>query len=85
MLPVLGGAEEKIKRLRENQRMLVALDEDRFKGGEHIGAVADLDQAQRLQCIDDSAGPDRNPGRAQRAGKADDVVGDQAGDGGGHR
>ena len=79
VLPVLGGAEEQVEGLRENQRMLVALDEDRLQGGEHVGAVADLDQAQRVQRIDHGARPDRNPGSAQRAGKADHVVRDQAG------
>ena len=79
VLPVLGGAEEQVEGLREDQRVLVALDEDRLQRGEDIGAVADLDHLQRVQRIDHRARPDRNPGRAQRAGKADDVVGDQAG------
>ena len=79
MLPFLGGAKEQIERLREYQRMFVALDEHRFQGGEDIGAVADLDHPQRIQRIDHRARPDRHPGGAQRAGKADDVVGDQTG------
>jgi hypothetical protein len=81
VLPVFRGAEEQVEGLREDQRMLVALDEDRFQRGEDVGAVADLDHLQRVQRIDDRAGPDRNAGRAQRAGKADDVVGDLAGGG----
>ena len=79
MLPVLGGAEEQVEGLREDQRMLVALDEDRLQRGEDVGAVADLDHLQRVQRIDHRAGPDRNPGGAQRARKADDVVGHLAG------
>ena len=81
VLPVLGGAEEQVEGLREDQSMLVALDEDRLQRREHVGAVADLDHLQRVQGIDDGAGPDRNPGRAQRAGKADDVVGHLTGRG----
>ena len=81
VLPVLGGAEEQVEGLRENQRMLVALDEDRLQRGEDVGAVADLDHLQRVHGVDDSAGPDGNPGRPQRAGKADDVVGHLAGRG----
>ena len=81
MLPVLGGAEEQVERLREDQRMLVALDEDRLQRGVDVGAVADLDHLQRVQRVDDGAGADRNPGGAQRAGKADDVVGHVAGRG----
>ena len=46
-----------------------------------VSAVADLDHLQRLQRIDDSTGPDRNPGSAPRAGKADHVVGHLAGRG----
>jgi len=42
---------------------------------------ADIDHPQRLQCVDHSTRADRNPGGSQRAGKADDVVGDQAGGG----
>ncbi len=84
VLPVFGGAEEQIERLREYQRMLMALDENGLQRGEDIGAVTDIDHPQRFQRIDDSAGPDRNPGGAQRAGKAYDVVGDQAGDGSCH-
>ena len=79
VLPFLGGAEEQVERLREDQRMLVALDEDGLQRGVDVGAVADLDHLQRVHRIDHRARPDRNPGRAQRAGKADDVVGDQAG------
>ena len=75
MLPVFGGAEEQVEGLREDQHMLVALDEDRLQRGVDVGAVADLDHLQRVQRIDDRAGTDGNPGRAQRAGKADDVVG----------
>ena len=81
VLPFLGGAEEQVERLREDQRVLVALDEDRFQRGEDVGAVADLDHLQRVQRIDHGAGPDRNAGGAQRAGKADDVVGHLAGRG----
>ena len=84
MLPVFGGAEEQIERLREYQRMLMALDENGLQRAEDIGAVTDIDHPQRFQRIDDSAGTDRNPGGAQRASKADDVVGDQAGDGSCH-
>ena len=83
MLPVLGGAEEQVERLREDQRVLVARDEDRFKRGIDIGAVADLDHLQRIHRIDDRAGADRNPGGTQRPGKADHVVGDQPGGGSG--
>ena len=79
MLPLLGGAEEQVEGLREDQRMLVALDEDGLQRGEDVGAVADLDHLQRVQRIDHRTRPDRNPGRPQRAGKADDIVGDLAG------
>jgi hypothetical protein len=79
VLPVLGGAEEQVERLRKNKRMLVALDEDRLQRGEDIAAVADLDHLQRVQRIDHGARPDRNPGRAQRAGEAYDVIGYLAG------
>ena len=79
VLPVFGRAEEKIEGLRENQRVLVTLDENGLQRGEDIGAIADLDHLQGVQGIDDSTGADRNSGRAQRTGKADDVVRDQAG------
>ena len=90
VLPVFGGAEEQVEGLREDQHMLVALDEDRLQRGVDIGAVADLDHLQRVQGVDHRAWADRNPGRAQRAGKADDVVGHMPGRGievidGGHR
>jgi hypothetical protein len=39
MLPLLGGAKEQVECLREDQRMLVALDEDGLKGGVDIGAM----------------------------------------------
>ena len=74
VLPVLGGAEEQVERLREDQRMFMPLDEDRLQRREHVGAVADLDHLQRVQGVDDRAGPDRNPGRAQRPSEVDDVV-----------
>ncbi len=81
MLPLLGGSKKQVERLREDQCMLVALDEDGLKGGVDIGAVADLDHLQRIQRVDHRTRPDRHPGRPQRAGKADDIVGDQAGGG----
>src|SRR3954451_21898472 len=59
--------------------MLVALDEDRFQRGEDVGAVADIDYAQRVERVDHCARPDRNAGGPQRTGKADDVVRHQAG------
>src|SRR5260370_25229836 len=55
--------------------MVMAVDEDGLQRREYIGAVADLDHLQRVQRIDHRTRPDRNPGGAQRAGKADDVVG----------
>ena len=55
--------------------MLVTLDEDRLQRGVDVGAVADLDHLQRIQRVDDGARSHGNAGRAQRAGKADDVVG----------
>src|SRR5947207_5733709 len=64
--------------------MLMTLDEDRFQRGEDVGAVADIDDPERLQCVDHSTRADRNAGGAQRAGKADDVIGDKAGGGRGH-
>ena len=79
VLPLFRGAEEQVEGLREDQRMLVALDEDRLQRGEDVGAVADVDHLQRVHGIDDRARPDRHAGRAQRAGKADDVVGHIAG------
>ncbi len=75
MLPVLGGAEEQLKGLREDQHVFMPLDEDRLQRGVDVGAVADLDHLQRIEGIDHRTGPDRNAGGAQRAGKADDVVG----------
>ena len=81
VLPLLGGAEEQVEGLREDQSMLVALDEDRLQRGEDVGALADVDHLQRVHGIDDGAGTDRNPGRPQRAGKADDIVGHLAGRG----
>ena len=60
VLPLLGGAEEQVEGLREDQRMLVALDEDRLQRGEDVGAVADVDHLQRVHGIDDRARPDRN-------------------------
>ena len=81
MLPFLGGAKEQVEGLRKNQRMLMALDEDRLQRGEDVGAVADLDHLQRVHGVDDSTGPDGNAGRPQRPGKADDVVGHLAGRG----
>ena len=59
--------------------MLVALDEDRLKRREHIGAVADLDKLNRIHGVNRSTRPDRNACGAQRTGKADDVVGCPAG------
>src|SRR5271167_540716 len=61
--------------------MFVALDEDRLQRREHIGAAADLDHLERVHGVDDGAGPNRDSGRAQRAGKADDVVGHLTGRG----
>ena len=55
--------------------MFMPLDEDRFQRGVDVGAVADLDHLQRVQRIDHRARSDRQPGRPQRAGKADHVVG----------
>src|SRR5207237_3346242 len=80
-LPILGRAEEQVERLRENQRMLMTVDENRFQRGEDVGAVADFDHLQCIQRVDDSAGPYRNASGAERTGKADDVIGDQAGSG----
>src|SRR5258708_39620313 len=51
------------------------LDEERFQRGVSGGAGADLDHLQRIEGIDDGTRTDRNAGGAQRAGKADDVVG----------
>ena len=59
--------------------MLVALDEDRLKRRKYIGAVADIDELDRVHRIDDGARPDRNACGAQRPGKADDVVGRSTG------
>jgi hypothetical protein len=75
VLPLLGGAEEQGERLREDQRMLAALDENRFQRRENIGAVADVHHLQRVHGVDHGAWPDRNPGRTQGARKTDDVVG----------
>jgi len=81
VLPLVRGAEEQVEGLLEDQRMLVALDEDRFQRGEDLAAVADLDQLQRVHGVDNGAGADGKPRRAQRTGKADDVIGDVAGGG----
>ena len=56
MLPFLGGAEEQVKRLRKDQRVLVAGDKNGSQRHVDIGAVADLDQLQQHR-VDDSAGP----------------------------
>ena len=81
MLPFLGGAEEQIERLREHQRMFMALDENRLEGGEDVGAIADIDHLQRVERVDHRPRPDWKPGRPQRPGEADDVVCDQTGGG----
>jgi hypothetical protein len=90
VLPVFGGAKEQVEGLREDQHMFMPLDEDRFQRGVDIGAIADLDRLQRVECVDHRAGADRDAGRAQRAGEADDIVGHVAGGGievidGGHK
>ena len=59
--------------------LIVRVLQEGLQRGEDIGAVADLDYLQRIQGVDDRTWPDRNSGRAQRAGKADDVVGDLTG------
>ena len=79
VLPLFRGAEEQVEGLLEDQRMLVALDEDRLQRGEDVGAAADVDHLERVHGIDHGARPDRHAGRAQRAGKADDVVGELLG------
>jgi len=79
LLPFVGGTEEQVEGLRKNQRVLAALDEDRLKRREHIGAVADIDELNRIHRVDRSARPDRNACGAQRTGKADNVISRPAG------
>jgi hypothetical protein len=59
----------------------MALDEDRLQRRVDIGAVADLDNLQCIERIDDGARADGNPGGTQRTRKADNVVGHVAGRG----
>ena len=61
-LPFLGGAEEQREGLLEDQRVLVALDEDRLQRGVDVGAVADLDHLQRVRAH-------RSPPPARPAGR----------------
>ncbi|MGC0326873.1 hypothetical protein ABIG06_007502 [Bradyrhizobium sp. USDA 326] len=79
VLPFLRGAEEQVEGLLEDQRMFVALDEDRLQRGEDVGAVADVNHLERIHGIDHRARPDGNAGGTQRAGEADDVVGELLG------
>jgi hypothetical protein len=81
VLPVFGGAEEQVEGLCEDQCVLVTLDKDRLQRGVDIGAIADLDHLQRVERIDHGAGTDRDAGRAECAGEADDIVGHVAGRG----
>ena len=79
VLPLFRRAEEQVEGLFEDQRMLVALDEDRLQRGEDVGAVADVDHLERAHGIDDRTRPDRHARRTQRTGEADDIVGELLG------
>ena len=58
--------------------MLVALHEYRVQRPVKILAGADTGRLHRFERIDHRAGPDRNAGRAQRAGEVEDIFGEPA-------
>ena len=65
LVPVLHRAKKNLERLREDRRMLVPLDEHAFQRREHVGAVVEAYDLQRLQGIDGRARTDRHAGSAQ--------------------
>jgi len=72
-------AKEDAKRLIEDERVLVALHQNRVQRPIEIFARPDTRGLDRGERIHDRSGPDRNAGRAQRAGEVDDVFGETAG------
>src|SRR5262249_8899844 len=68
----------KVEHLPEHGGVLVARDEHRLQRAEHVVAVLDGDQPQRLERIDHRARPDGQTRGAQRAGEGDDVIGEMA-------
>ncbi len=70
--------EEDAERLVEQQRVLVPLHEHRVQRPVEVLAGADAGRFDRRERIEHRARPDRNAGRAQRAGEIDDVLGEAA-------
>ena len=79
LIDIAAAAEEDAKRLIEQHRVLVPLHEHRVQRPVKIVARADAGRLHRFERIEHRAGPDRNAGRAQRAGEVDDVLGEPAG------
>ena len=73
LVEIVAAAEEDAERLVEQLRVLVPLHEHRMQRPVEIRARADAGDAQGVERIEHRAGPDRNPGRAQRAREVDDV------------
>ena len=78
LIDIAAAAEEDAEGLIENERMLVALHEYRVQRPVKILAGADTGRLHRFECIDHRTGPDRNAGRAQRAGEVEDIFGEPA-------
>ena len=63
----IGVAPEDVKRLVEDQPLVRPVDEHRVQCPVEVAAVGDADGLHRLDGVDDLAGPDRQPRRAQGA------------------
>ena len=63
----IGVAPEDVKGLVENQPLVRPVDEDRVQCPIEVAPVGDADRPDRIDRVDDLAGPDRQPGRAQGA------------------
>ena len=78
LIDIAAAAKKDAERLVEQHRMLVPLDEHRMQRPVEILAGADAGGLHRFQRIEHRARPDRNAGRAQRAGEIHDVFGEAA-------
>ena len=63
----IGVAPEDMKGLVEDQPLVRPIDEDRVQCPIEVAAIGDADRPDRIDRIDDLAGTDRQPGRAQGA------------------